>query len=69
MWKEHFTVSELEFLAEQTLIEIKPLFKKEEIKLLGVQHNLFIFPGNLWSIQTKQANKNSFMVSCPIQKK
>lgn len=56
MWKEHFTVSELEFLAEQTLIEIKPLFKKEEIKLLGVQHNLFIFPGYLWSIQTKQAN-------------
>lgn len=38
MWKEHHTVSELEFLAEQTLIEIKPFFKKEELHLLGVKN-------------------------------
>ncbi len=38
MWKEQFSVSELEFLAEQTLIEIKPFFRKEEIKLLGVSN-------------------------------
>jgi len=36
MWKEHFSVSELEFLAEQTLIEVKPFFRKEEIRLLTV---------------------------------
>ena len=36
MWKENLSVSELEFLAEQNIVEIKPNFRKEEMKLLAV---------------------------------
>ena len=35
MWKENFSVSELEFLAEQNIVEIKPNFRKEEIEDQG----------------------------------
>jgi len=41
MWKENFSVSELEFLAEQNIVEIKPNFRKEEMKLLAVNKNKF----------------------------
>lgn len=40
MWRDTNTISELEFLAENNVIEIIPLFRKEEINLICV---LYIF--------------------------
>lgn len=34
MWRDTNSISELEFLAETSLIEINPNFKKEELKLI-----------------------------------
>lgn len=36
MWRDEHSIQELEFLAENTLIEIIPNFRKEELKLLCV---------------------------------
>ncbi len=39
MWRDTNSINELEFMAENTLIEIIPFFKKDEIDLLCVIFN------------------------------
>lgn len=36
MWRDVFNNSELEFLAENNLIEILPFFKKDQLRLICV---------------------------------
>lgn len=67
MWRESFTNPELEFLAEQTLIEVFPNFKKEPIELSSGTYGPFkpnkktVVP--LWfAIQLKKNKKCKIVV-------